>query len=78
MDYTKQYINNSVMIEDKKKTYCEPCEQKFFSLSSLTTYKKVVDISNKNRIYGLSAYAGAIRTASRFTSGHSAEVDSDS
>lgn len=54
MDYTKQYINNSVMSEDKKKTYCEPCEQKFSSLSSLTTYKKVVDISNKNRIYGLS------------------------
>lgn len=54
MDYTEEYINNSVMIEEKKKSLCEPREQKFSSFSSLTTYKEVVDISNKNRIYGLS------------------------
>jgi hypothetical protein len=29
-------------------------------------------------IYHFTAYAGTIRTASRFTSGHSAGVDSDS
>lgn len=50
MDYTKEYINNCI-IEDKKKK-CELVSQ-FSSLSSLTTYKKVVDISNKNKIYGL-------------------------
>ena len=54
MDYTEQYINNSVIIEDKKKEVCVVSEQTFSSSSSLTTYKKVVDISNKNRIYGLS------------------------
>ena len=54
MDYTKEFINNSVMIEDKKKIICEPCEQSFSSSSSLTIYKKVVDTSNKSRIYGLS------------------------
>ena len=32
----------------------------------------------QNAIDYLSAYAGTIRTASRFTSGHSAGVDSDS
>ena len=54
MDYTKQSINNSVIIEDKKKEVCVVSEQTFSSSSSLTTYKKVVDISNKNKIYGLS------------------------
>ncbi|MBD3830716.1 MAG: replication endonuclease [Arcobacter sp.] len=53
MDYTKQLINN-VEIEDKKQSVCTTFEQTDSSLSSLTTYKKVVDISNKNKIYGLS------------------------
>lgn len=56
MNYTKQFINNSVMIEDKKKKICEPCEQSFSSLSSLTTYKEDVDIHKKHRIYGLTLY----------------------
>ena len=53
MNYTKQYINNSVIIEDKKKEVCVVSEQTFSSLSSLTTYKKVVDISKHHKIYGL-------------------------
>ena len=53
MDYTKQYINNSVIIEDKKKEVCVVSEQTFSSSSSLTTYKKVVDISKHHKIYGL-------------------------
>ena len=54
MDYTKQYINNSVIIEDKKKEVCVVSEQTFSSSSSLTTYKKVVDISKNHKIYVLS------------------------
>jgi hypothetical protein len=42
------------MIEDKKKIICELCEQSFSSVSFLTTYKKVVDISKNHKIYGLS------------------------
>ena len=38
----------------------------------------VLEIVLKKSIYVKNAYAGTIRTASRFTSGHSAEVDSDS
>lgn len=56
MDYTKQLINNSVSKEDKNKKYCEPCEQTIYSSSSLTTYKEVVDIHKKHRIYGLTLY----------------------
>ena len=37
--------------------------------------KVIVNKTNKLKDY---AYAGTIRTASRFTSGHSAGVDSDS
>lgn len=56
MDYTKQFINNGVSIEDKKKELCEPREQTLASIFSLTTYKEVVDIHKKYRIYGLSVY----------------------
>ena len=56
MDYTRELINNCVSIEDKKKRLCEPSEQSFSSLSSLTTYKEVVDIHKKHRIYGLTLY----------------------
>ena len=38
----------------------------------------IVDISSKTSKNEQIAYAGTIRTASRFTSGHFAEVDSDS
>ncbi|QKJ27578.1 replication endonuclease [Aliarcobacter cibarius] len=49
MNYTEELIKNE--IEDKKKSseHCSECS----SLSSLTTYKKVVDINKKNKIYGL-------------------------
>lgn len=53
MNYTKEYIN-SCIIEDKKKEVCAVSEQTFSSSSSLTTYKKVVDISKNHKIYGLS------------------------
>ena len=56
MDYTRELINNCVSIEDKKKRLCEASEQSFSSLSSLTTYKEVVDIHKKHRIYGLTLY----------------------
>lgn len=52
MDYTKQFINNKEF-EDKKIKVCEVSEQTFFSSSSLTTYKKVVDINKNHKIYGL-------------------------
>lgn len=52
MDYTKQFINNEEF-EDKKIKVCVVSEQTFFSSSSLTTYKKVVDINKNHKIYGL-------------------------
>ncbi|MFW0695737.1 replication endonuclease [Aliarcobacter butzleri] len=52
MDYTEQFINNEEF-EDKKIKVCVVSEQTFFSSSSLTTYKKVVDINKNHKIYGL-------------------------
>ncbi|MCT7573646.1 TIGR03915 family putative DNA repair protein [Aliarcobacter butzleri] len=49
---------------------------RFEELEDATLYAKVE--SKFNVVYFLGAYAGTIRTASRFTSGHSAGVDSDS
>ncbi|MBP7251607.1 MAG: hypothetical protein KA986_05485, partial [Aliarcobacter sp.] len=47
---------------------------------NLDKYEKLNPISERtqNKHYEQIAYAGTIRTASRFTSGHSAGVDSDS
>ena len=57
MDYTKQFINNGVSIEDRRsKEVCKRSVQTLSSVSSLTTYKEVVDIHKKHRIYGLTLY----------------------
>lgn len=52
MNYTKQYINAS-RIEDSEQLVCEAPSQINSSISSLTTYKKVVDIPKEIKFYGL-------------------------
>ena len=49
MNYTKELINSE--IENKKKN--SEVNSEFSSSFSLTTYKKVVDINHKKKIYGL-------------------------
>lgn len=55
MNYTKEMINNRVMPKryEGKKNDSAPAETFFSSVVSLTTYKKVVDISSKYMFYGL-------------------------
>lgn len=52
MNYIKENINNSI-IEDNKQSVSSTFELTDSYLSSLTTYKKVVDINHKKKIYGL-------------------------
>ncbi len=51
----------------------------YFFIAPYMGNDKALGLNNENTYILLkSAYAGTIRTASRFTSGHFAEVDSDS
>jgi hypothetical protein len=64
--YRTNYIRNKILIE--RKGLKKKKDQKYNKRkNSMEAY-----------IDALIAYAGTIRTASRFTSGHSAGVDSDS
>ncbi len=55
MNYTKEMINNRIMpkIYEEDKNVSALAETFYHSDVSLTTYKKVVDISSKYIFYGL-------------------------
>ena len=66
----------------EKLNFLEKLTKEYDSIEFTERLEHIVDNAEEmlvnNLLYGTYASAGTIRTASRFTSGHSAGVDSDS